>query len=68
MVFHHRSPAALGAVAFLLAGALSSLTIAIAWLAFRPLIGVPLLVVTVGFLVLLRQRFGQGAPAPAAAK
>jgi hypothetical protein len=57
-----------GAVAFLLAGALSSLTIAIAWLAFRPLIGVPLLVVTVGFLVLLRQRFGQGSPAPAAAK
>ncbi|RFC48066.1 MAG: Protein of unknown function DUF1625 [Verrucomicrobia bacterium] len=45
-----------GLVAFLLAAALSSATIALAWLAFRPLIGVPLLVVTVGLFVVVGRR------------
>jgi hypothetical protein len=45
-----------GLIAFLLAAALSSATIAIAWLAFRPLIGVPLLALTVGLFILVGRR------------
>lgn len=37
-----------GLLALLIAGALSFLTIAIAWIAYRPLVGIPLLVVAVG--------------------
>lgn len=50
-----------GMIALLLAGALSSATIALAWLAFRPFIGVPLLVVTVGCFVLIGRRMGRTA-------
>jgi hypothetical protein len=60
--------AGIGAVAFLLAGALSSLTIAIAWLTFRPMIGVPLVVLAIGFFVMLRQRFSHAGEAATAAK
>ncbi len=45
-----------GMIAFLLAAALSSATIAVAWVAFRPLIGIPLLIVTVVCFVLINQR------------
>ena len=48
-----------GLIAFVLAGALSCATIALAWLAFRPLIGVPLLLVTVGLFVFAGRRMGQ---------
>ena len=47
-----------GLVAFLVALALSFTTIALAWLAYRPLLGGALLVVAVGSLVLLRRREG----------
>jgi hypothetical protein len=48
-----------GLIAFVIAGALSCATIALAWLAFRPLIGVPLLLVTVGLFVFAGRRMGQ---------
>jgi len=46
-----------GIVAFLLAAALASATIALAWLAFRPMIGIPLLVLTVVLFVIVGKRF-----------
>jgi len=54
-----------GFVSFLLAAALSLATIAVAWVAFRPLIGVPLLVGSVALLFALRSRMRRTPPAPA---
>lgn len=45
-----------GFVSFLSAVALSSLTIAVAWIFYRPLLAVALIAVTVGSLVLIRKR------------
>ncbi|MDU9050736.1 MAG: TMEM43 family protein [Candidatus Electrothrix sp. Rat3] len=42
-----------GFIAFLLAAVLSLITIAIAWIVFRPLLGIILLVVAVGLIVLI---------------
>lgn len=55
-----------GMVSFLIALALSSLTIAVAWIVYRPLLAVVLIAVTVGCGVLIRKRMGKtahGAPA-----
>ena len=51
----------LGAASFLLSGALSLITVAIAWIAFRPLVGVPLLLAGIALLVVpkvMRARSG----------
>jgi len=56
-----------GIVAVLLAAALSSATIALAWLAFRPMIGIPLLVLTVVLFVVAGKRFQHGKSAKAQA-
>jgi hypothetical protein len=56
-----------GLVAFVLAAALSLATIAVAWLAFRPLIGVPLLAGSIALIVFLRGRMRRATPAPAGA-
>jgi hypothetical protein len=51
--------AASGFVAFLIAASLSSLVIAIAWVAHRPLVGIPLLLVTVagiGGIIFLKMK------------
>lgn len=42
-----------GFIAFLLAAVLSLITIAIAWIVFRPLLGIILLAVAVGLIVLI---------------
>jgi hypothetical protein len=52
-----------GIIALLLAAALSSATIAAAWLAFRPLVGIPLLAVTLGCFALINQRVQQAKKA-----
>ncbi len=59
--------AGLGFVAIIVAAALSCITIALAWLAFRPLIGVPLLLVAVGLFVWVGGRMRKGRVAGAAA-
>jgi hypothetical protein len=58
-----------GLIAFLLALVLSLITIAIAWIFYRPLIGIGLLVVAGAAIFLTRARVKQAAPAarPAAA-
>lgn len=49
--------AGVGVVAFLLTLILSSLTIAIAWIAYRPLVGIALIIVAVaGYLLLIKRR------------
>jgi hypothetical protein len=48
-----------GMVSFLIALALSSLTVAVAWIVYRPLLAVVLIAVTVGCVVLLRKRMGK---------
>jgi hypothetical protein len=55
--------AGLGAVAFLIALALSLVTIALAWLAYRPALGIGLLAVAAGAVVLLARR-GRRASKP----
>ncbi|MCI5210683.1 MAG: hypothetical protein D3910_18285, partial [Candidatus Electrothrix sp. ATG2] len=42
-----------GFIAFLLAAVLSLVTIAVAWIVFRPLLGIILLAIAVGLLVLI---------------
>ncbi len=54
-----------GIVAFLVALPVSLVTIAIAWLAYRPLIGVTLLVVAVLAVVALRKKLSSTATPPA---
>lgn len=46
--------AGVGVVAFLVAAPATLLTIAIAWLFYRPLLGITLIVIAVGLTVLLR--------------
>jgi hypothetical protein len=54
--------AGIGVFAFVLSLALSSLTIAAAWVAYRPVLGISLLVVAIGSLVFLSKR-GKSAAA-----
>jgi hypothetical protein len=49
-----------GLIAFLLAGVLSLITIAVAWIVFRPLIGILLIVATIGLIVLIKGRLKAG--------
>lgn len=46
----------IGLVSFLIALILSSITIAIAWIIYRPLIGIALLVVAVGSVVVFKKK------------
>ena len=54
-----------GLFAGLVAGALSLVTIAVAWLAYRPLLGIGLLVLAVGLIVALRMLTRRRRPAAA---
>ncbi len=54
-----------GLIAFLVAAILSLLTIAIAWIAYRPVLGIALLVVVVGLVVVIRNKM-KAAKVPAA--
>jgi hypothetical protein len=45
-----------GFVAFILAATFSLITVAVAWIVFRPVIGITLLVLAAGFIYLLAQR------------
>ena len=56
--------AGISAIAGLIAFALSLVTIAIAWLYYRPLIGVPLLVVAVGAIVVAKTKVFAAKPTP----
>ncbi len=59
-----------GFIAFLIAAVLSVITIAIAWIVYRPLLGIALLVVAAALIYLIFTRFKKAkakAPAPAAA-
>jgi hypothetical protein len=60
--------AGLGAFAFFIATSLSILTIALAWIAYRPLVGIGLLAVAGGAFVLLARMRKKHAPVPAPAK
>lgn len=51
-----------GIIAFLLGTVLSVITIAIAWIFYRPLLGVLLLVVAVGLLVLIKKKLIASKP------
>jgi hypothetical protein len=53
-----------GIFAFVASLALSLITIAIAWIFYRPMLGIPLLVVGIALLLLLRRK-GKPAAAPA---
>ncbi len=55
-------------VSAIIAGAFTLVTIAIAWLAFRPLFGIALIVVAIGLIILARRFIKKGKPAPAVAK
>lgn len=55
----------IGIVAFLLAGILAALTISVAWIFYRPLLGIAILVVAVVLTVLVVKRFRNRAPAGA---
>ena len=62
--------AGVGVVSFLLAAVISLLTIAVAWVVYRPLLGVTLIVLAVGALVYLvvRARRAKPVAAPAGAR
>ena len=60
--------AGLGAFAFFVATSLSLLTIALAWIAYRPLVGIGLLVVAGGAFVLLTRMRKKHVPVPAPAQ
>lgn len=47
-----------GMIAFLIAAVLSLITIAVAWIVFRPLLGIALLAVAVGLIVLVKGKLG----------
>jgi hypothetical protein len=59
-------------VAFVLSVSLSLVTIGLAWVAYRPLIGIPLLLLAVGAIVLLvwwwRKRSAAASPVPGPAR
>jgi hypothetical protein len=57
----------LGVVAFLIALPCTLMTIAVAWIAVRPLIGIPLALVAVGAIVFLVMGLAKAKPKPAAA-
>lgn len=52
-----------GIIAFLLAACLSLVTIAVAWVVYRPILGVSLLVVAVGLIVLVIKKLNAGRAA-----
>ncbi|MEM9017937.1 MAG: TMEM43 family protein [Verrucomicrobiota bacterium] len=54
-------------VAFLLAGVVWSITVAIAWIFYRPILGIAILVITVVLAVLLIKRLRAGKESPASA-
>ena len=56
-----------GFIAFLLAGVLSLITIAVAWIVFRPLLGIILLAVAVGLIVLIGSKIKAGKASKAQA-
>ena len=56
--------AGVGLVCMILGLAWSLLWIAIAWLAYRPLIGIPLLAASVGCIVWLKKRAKSKGPEP----
>ncbi|MGB5686558.1 MAG: TMEM43 family protein [Candidatus Electrothrix sp.] len=56
-----------GFMAFLLAGVLSLITIAVAWIVFRPLLGIILLAVAVGLIVLIGSKIKAGKASKAQA-
>ncbi len=49
-----------GIIAFLLAACLSLVTIAIAWVFYRPVLGVTLLVLAIGLIVLVIKKVNAG--------
>ncbi|MCI5166345.1 MAG: hypothetical protein D3903_09665, partial [Candidatus Electrothrix sp. GM3_4] len=49
-----------GFIAFLLSAVLSLITIAVAWIVFRPLLGIILLVIAVGLIVLIGGKLKAG--------
>lgn len=51
-------------IAFLLAGILWTMTVAVAWIFYRPLLGIAILVVTVALIVMVVKRFRKPAAAP----
>ncbi len=55
-----------GFVALLVAGALSLATISLAWLFYRPLVGLPLLALGIGIVTLLIMRLMKQTPASSA--
>lgn len=56
----------IGFFALLVAGIGSTVTIAVAWISYRPLIGIPVLLITAALLVWLVRRLKRARPAPAA--
>ncbi|MCW5210069.1 hypothetical protein VU10_07890, partial [Desulfobulbus sp. US1] len=56
-----------GFIAFLLAGVLSLITIAVAWIVFRPLLGIILLAIAVGLVVLIGSKIKAGKASKAQA-
>lgn len=60
--------AGMGMIAFLLSAMLTLLVISIAWIFYRPLLGIPLLIVAVALIVLIIKKLKDAkAPAPAPA-
>jgi hypothetical protein len=58
--------AGMGMIAFLLSAMLSLLVISIAWIVYRPLLGIPLLIIAVALIVLIIKKIKDAkAPAPA---
>ncbi len=53
-----------GMIAFLLAGILWTGTVAVAWIFYRPLLGIAILLVTVVLIVLMVKRFRKAGPSP----
>jgi hypothetical protein len=51
-------------IAFLLAGILWTMTVAVAWIFYRPLLGIAILVVTVALIVMVVKRLRKPAAAP----
>ncbi|WP_417908861.1 TMEM43 family protein [Candidatus Electronema sp. PJ] len=56
-----------GIIAFLIAAVLSLITIAVAWVVYRPLLGIALLAVAVGLIVLVKGKLGAAKQQQAAA-
>lgn len=50
-------------IAFLLAGILWTGTVAVAWVFYRPLVGIAILLVTLALIVMVAKRFHKPAPA-----